>query len=180
MALTRKFLKALKLDEDIIEQIIDAHSETVEGLTKYKEDAEKLPGVQKELETLKAQGDGGWKQKYEDEHAAHEKLKSDQASRETRSAKEKAYRSALKEAGVDEKRHDSILRVTDLDSVELETDGKLKGADEHKKAITSAWADFIPTTTTTGADTSTPPAGSGSQDYSDMSDADYYRNVKKI
>ena len=46
-------------------------------LTKYMSDSEKLPGVQKELDDLKAAGDGGYKEKYEKEHSAFETYKSD-------------------------------------------------------------------------------------------------------
>ena len=54
MALTRKFLKAMGIEEEKIEEIISAHSETVTGLKeeaeKYKADAEKLPSVQAALD----------------------------------------------------------------------------------------------------------------------------------
>jgi hypothetical protein len=53
MALTRKFLKAMGIEEEKIEQIIDAHTETVNALKEerdnFKADAEKLPNVQKQL-----------------------------------------------------------------------------------------------------------------------------------
>ena len=49
MALTRKFLLALGIEDSKIESIIDAHSETVDALKKerddYKAQAEKLPEV---------------------------------------------------------------------------------------------------------------------------------------
>ena len=60
MALTRKLLKGMGLTDEQMDTIIEAHSDTVDGLkgelSKYKADAEKLPGVQKELEDLKAKG----------------------------------------------------------------------------------------------------------------------------
>ena len=71
MALTRKLLKGMGLTDEQVDTIIEAHTDTVDGLkediNKYKGDAEKLPTVQKELDDLKAAGDGGFKQKYEDE-----------------------------------------------------------------------------------------------------------------
>ena len=58
MSLTRKMLKAMGIEEEKIDQIIEAHSETVDSLKadrdSYKEDAEKLKDVQKELDDLKA------------------------------------------------------------------------------------------------------------------------------
>ena len=54
MALTRKLLSALGIEADKVEQIIEAHTETVDGLkqqiAQYKSDAEKLPEVQKQLD----------------------------------------------------------------------------------------------------------------------------------
>ena len=57
MALTRKFLSALGIDADKVDEIINAHTETVDALKnerdKYKADAEKLPEVTRELTSLK-------------------------------------------------------------------------------------------------------------------------------
>ena len=62
MAFTRTFLKALGLTEEQVDSVVEAHTETVDGLKSqmagYKADAEKLEGVQKELDDLKANGDG--------------------------------------------------------------------------------------------------------------------------
>ena len=79
MALSRKFLSALGIEADKIDEIISAHTETVDALKeerdKYKADADKLPGVQKELDDLKktANDADGYKKKYDDEHEAFEK-----------------------------------------------------------------------------------------------------------
>lgn len=60
--------------DEIENQLVALHLGVVDPLkddvTRYKADAEKLPGVQKELDDLKAQGDGGYKAKYEAEHKA--------------------------------------------------------------------------------------------------------------
>ena len=57
------------LTDEQVDTIIEAHTDTVDGLkadvSKYKSDAEKLAGVEKELNDLKAMGDGGYKEKYE-------------------------------------------------------------------------------------------------------------------
>ena len=66
MALTRKLLKGMGLTDEQVDTIIEAHTDTVDGLKEqvktYKADAEKLPNVQKELDDLKAAGDGGFKE----------------------------------------------------------------------------------------------------------------------
>lgn len=165
MALTRKMLKAMGIEEEKIDQIIEAHAETVDGLksdiNKYKGDAEKLPTVQKELDDLKAAGDGGYKEKYEKEHAAFEDFKKTQKGKETKEAKEKAYRDLLKEVGVSEKRIDSVMKVFVHDDINLDESGKIKDADKVAENVKKEWADFIVETNTTGATTNNPPANGG-------------------
>lgn len=165
MAFTRKMLKAMGVEEEKIDQIMDAHVEVVDALKadrdNYKEDAEKLTAVQKELDALKAKGEDGYKEKYEKEHKAFEDFKTEQAAKETKAAKSKAYRELLREAGVSDKRFDGIIKLTDLDGIELDADGKIKDADKHTESIKTEWADFIVSTSTRGAQTATPPTNNG-------------------
>ena len=173
MALTRKLLKGMGLTEEQVDTIIEAHTETVDGLktdiNKYKGDAEKLPGVQKKLADLEAAGDGGYKEKYEKEHADFEKYKADQTAKETRQAKEIAYHEFLKSVGVSEKRIPSIIKVTDLNAVELEGD-KVKDADNKlAESVKTEWADFIETSNTDGANTQNPPANNNNNNGEDPS-----------
>ena len=183
MALTRKLLKGMGLTEEQVDTIIEAHTETTDGLkadvAKYKADAEKLPGVKKELDDLKAAGDGGYKEKYEKEHKAFEDYKADQTAKETRQAKETAYRAFLKSLGVSEKRIAAVIKVSDLDSIELDG-GKVKDPDKKlETSVKTEWADFIETSNTDGANTNTPPANTPSgEDPSKMSMEEYiaYRN----
>lgn len=79
MALTRAFLKSMTLTDEQISAIIEEHSATVTGLkgeiSKYKEDAEKVPDLQKKLEDYEKEN---WKGKYEKEHADFEGYKTEQ------------------------------------------------------------------------------------------------------
>ena len=167
MGFSRKMLKAMNIEEDKIEQIIDAHSETVDALKAerdgYKEDAAKLAAVQKELDELKAKGDDGYKAKYEAEKAAHDALKADIAAKETKKAKTDAYRELLKGANIDEKRIATILRAEapTIDKIELDADGKIKNAEQYTQSIKSDWADFVVTQSAKGTNTATPPANGG-------------------
>ena len=167
MGFSRKMLKAMNIEEEKIEQIIDAHSETVDALKAerdgFKEDAAKLAAVQKELDALKAKGDDGYKAKYEAEKAAHDALKADIAAKETKKAKTDAYRELLKGANIDEKRIATILRAEapTIDKIELDADGKIKNAEQYTESIKSDWADFIVTQSAKGANTATPPAHGG-------------------
>ena len=164
MALTRKALKAMGLTDEQVDSIIEMHTETTDGLkadlNKYKGDAEKLPAVQKELNELKAAGDGGYKEKYEKEHKDFEDFKKAQKGKDEREAREKVYREILKEAGVSEKRIDSIIKVADINALELE-DGKAKEKDKLIESVKTEWSDFIVADGATGAKTSTPPGNGG-------------------
>lgn len=179
MSLTRKMLKAMNIEEEKIDQIIEAHTETVDGfkdkLNDYKDKAEKYDGVKKELDDLK-DGDNDWQKKYEKEHSDFEAYKTDITAKETKRTKEHAYRELLRGAGVSEKRLDAILKVTNLDSVELDKDGKIKDADKHTETVKTEWADFVETTSTQGADTATPPTNNGG---TKMTKADIYKKDDK-
>lgn len=169
MALSRKFLAALGIEADKVDEIINAHSETVNGLkddiAKYKEDAEKLPGVQKELEDLKKQvGDDSdkdpYKVKYEALKEDFDTYKKTVETEKSNNTKLAAYKNLLKEIGISEKRIDSVARLVELDKIQLDKDGKIEGLDEMKKNLTTEWADFIVKDGKEGAGTSTPPDSS--------------------
>lgn len=174
MSLTRKFLAALGIEADKIDEIITAHTDTVDALKnerdKYKTDAEKLPGVQAELESVKKaseekDGKSPWKVKYDALKEEYDGYKADVAAKESKAAKSAAYRQLLKDAGVAEKRIDAVLRVSDVESIKLDKDGKIEGADKLTEGIKTEWADFIVKTSTHGAQTDNPPASTGSKTY---------------
>ena len=179
MALTRKFLSALGIESDKIDEIIEAHADTVDGLKEerdqakkqaeqYEAAAKKLPEVEKELEGLKdAGGNNPFEVKYNALKEDYDKLKgefdgfkSDTEAKEIKRTKESAYKNLLKEVGVSEKRIDSVLKVSDLDSIELDKDGKIKDSDKLKESVKEEWSDFISTNHQQGANTPTPPGGS--------------------
>lgn len=170
MALSRKMLKAMGIEDEKIEQIIEAHSETVDALKEerdnYKTEAEKVPGIKKELDVLKENaekndGKNPYKVKYEALKEEFETFKADTEKKEARATKEDAYKNLLKEAGVSEKRIAAVLKVSDIDSVELDKDGKIKGSDKLIDSIKEEWSDFIVTERQIGAPTVTPPANTG-------------------
>ena len=180
MALTRRMLKAMGISDEQVDEIIAAHTETVDALKEqrdaYKADAEKLADVQKQLDKatadLEAAGKDAYKVKYEALKEEYEGYKTEQTKKESHAAKEKAYRALLQEAGVSEKRLESVLKVSDVDSVELDDKGAIKGADKLTESIKSEWADFITTTETRGAQTSNPPTNNNS---GAMTKADIYK-----
>ena len=128
MALTRKLLKGMGLTDEQVDTIIEAHTDTVDGLKadvgKYKADAEKLPGVQKELDDLKAAGDGGYKEKYEKEHSAFEAFKIDITAKESKAAKEKAVRAYFESKNITGANLDLAMRGCGEEMAALELDGE--------------------------------------------------------
>lgn len=150
---------------EAVDKIIDGHVTSVnalrEDVAKYKADAEKLPAVQKELDDMKANSNDDWKEKHDKLKDEFDKYKNDVLAKETKAAKEAAYRAILKDANLSEKGIEKAVKYADWDKIELEADGKLKGANDHIKAVREEWAEYVTTTTTTGAKTSTPPANNG-------------------
>lgn len=169
MSLTRKMLKAMGIEEEKIEQIIEEHAETVNALKQqrdqYKVDADKLPGVQKELDEYKEaaekDGENPYKAKYEETQQKFDDYKAEVTARETKAKKTAAYRKLLKDAKVSEKRLDSILKLSPVDDIELDDKGEIKDAENVKKKIEEEWSDFIVTEETHGAESNNPPGGSG-------------------
>lgn len=162
LALTRKFLEGMGIEDKQVESIIEAHSETVTALKaerdKAREDAKTVPDLQRQLEEAKAASgdDGEWEQKYNDEHQAFEDFKAQVATEKADAEKAQAYRGMLMSAGIDPKRIDAIMRVTDLSGVEME-DGKLKDAGKLEESAREEWADFVIKEKTLGSKPATPP-----------------------
>lgn len=163
MALTRRFLSALGIEADKIDEIIVAHTETVDGLKsdrdKYKADAEKLADVQKELDGLKAKGEDGYKDKYEKEHKAFEDYKSDITAKESKAAKEAAVKAYFEGKNISGKNLEIAMRgsTAEIAGIEL-SDGKIKDTAALDALVSGTFAGLVQTTQTHGANTNTPPA----------------------
>lgn len=184
MAITRKLLKSMGLTEEQQETIIEAHTDTVNGLKadidRYKADAEKLPDVQKELDGIKGNGEYGYKEKYEAEHKAFETYKKATETEKATAAKEKAVEAVLKKIGVSEKRLQSVAKLAKadglLDALELDENGAVKEADKLEKSLKDSYSEYIITTSTKGANTPNPPANSGG---AKLTMADIYKKDEK-
>lgn len=176
-SLTRKFLEALGVEEKAQDQIMEKHSEVVNEIKterdKFKEDAEKLPEVQKQLDDLKAkQSDDDptelekVKKELADKTAEYEKYKADIEAKETKGKKEEAYRKLLKDAGVGDKYTDIIIKASEkeIDSIAFDKEGNVKDSDKITAGMKDSLANFIVTEQRKGADVQTPPAGNGGSD----------------
>ena len=169
MALTRKFLSALGIEAEKIDEIIGAHTDTIEGLkdelAKVKADAAKLPEVQKELDDLKAKPDDGWKDKYDAARKELAEYKDSVAKEKALAAKKAANQELCKDAGLSENGIAKAVMYADFDSVELDDAGKIKNGKSLIKSIREEWPEHIVKDSTSGARTPTPPAGTGGKTY---------------
>lgn len=165
MALTRKLLKSMGIEDEKIDQIIEAHTEVTDGLKaerdNFKAKAEKLDAVEKELNTLKAAGDGGYKAKYEAEYTAHEALKKQIAEKESKAAKENAVRAYYESKNIKDKNLTIAMRGTNLDAIELGEDGKIKDTKAIDDLVSGDFASLVYTQQTQGANTQNPPGNGG-------------------
>ena len=151
--------------DDIENRLIALHLGVVDPLKDQlqtlKADAEKLPGVQKELDDLKA-GDGDYKAKYEAEAKAHKAYRDQVETDKANAVKSAAVRAALKEAGVNRDEFaELLLGKVDLSKVELDGD-KVKDPDALIAPLKSGYAGCFGTVTDKGTPPANPPAGGGS------------------
>lgn len=177
MALTRKLLKGMGLTDEQMDTIIEAHTDTVDGLkadvAKYKADAEQLPKVKRELDTLKAAGDGGYQEKYEKVKKDFDDYKAEVSGKEAKAAKEKAARAYYESKGITGKSLDIAIRGSGTEIESLEMDGdKIKDTSALDELVNGTFSGLVATTETRGANTSNPPANNNG---SAMTKADIYK-----
>lgn len=159
--------------KDAVNEIIEGHTTSIEALREerdtYKAQAQKAEDLQKQLE--KAQKDlkdatseeaeNKYKTKYEMLKEEYKEYKKGIEEKATKDSKSKAYKELLKEAGISDKRIESVLKVSDIDSIEFDDDGNIKNKDELLNGIKEEWSDFIQTADVQGANTENPPANTG-------------------
>jgi hypothetical protein len=155
------------IEDEKIDQIIEAHTETVDGLKadvqKYKGDAEKLPNIQKELGDLKAKGNDGWKEKHDKIKQEYEEYKADVEGKAARAAKETAVKAYLESKGIKGANLTIAVRGlnAEIDGAELDGD-KLKDTKAFDDLISGDLAGLVTTTSEKGApDPANPPKNTG-------------------
>lgn len=166
--LTRKFLASKGIEADVIDEIIAAHTDTVNGLKdklddyeKLKQDSTKLAEVMKENEKLKAEAAKNSGEDYAKLKAEFEAYKQDVENKAVREKKEAAFKDILKDAGVPEKHFAKIVKYSDIDALELDENGKITTAKDVLKAIKEEWGDHISKDGQKGADVDNPPKNDG-------------------
>lgn len=182
MALTRKFLSALGIEDDKADQIIEAHVQVkdelkaqIDDLTNQnaslKAETEKIPALTKQLEELEGSTSSDELEKVK---AEFEDYKKQVETEKVTSVKKTKLTDLLKKIGVNDTAIDKVIRVTDLDSIELDDKNNIKDGDKLEESLKNEWSGFITTTVDKGTNPTNPPAASGKEkDYSNMSMEEY-------
>ena len=197
MAFTRKFLTALGIEPDKVDEIMAAHVEVTDALKAQindsKDEADKLTKVQAELDKLKASQKeqaeklsaaekerDEIKGKYDTASADLEKIKTENAERETAERSKKALADYLKE----QKYSASAIRlITNKGgfhkSVEFDDEGKAKNLGDILQSIQADedFSGFTPKETKTGHTPATPPNNSGGKAAATWADVDKIKNT---
>lgn len=164
MALTRKLLKGMGLTEEQIDSIIDAHTDSLEGLqSKVKSleaEAAEAKDLKKQLEDLK--GGKDWKAEHDKVKKELDDYRAEQQGKELSAKKRAAYKALLEKEKIDPKRIDTVLKA-DRDKIEaLELDGdNIKDADKLTEGIKADWSDFVVNTVKKGVNNAKPPKSEG-------------------
>jgi uncharacterized protein with GYD domain len=174
MALTKaqvkEILSAAGVDtehmSDAVTRIIDGHTASIEALReerdKYKADSEKFADTKKELEDVQKKlaeaGKDAYKVKYEAIKEEFAEYKNGIEAEKTKQGKLAAYKNLLKKIGISDKRIDAVAKIADLEALELDDSGNIKGESELSKTLKEEWEDFIVTEGEKGAKTPKPPA----------------------
>lgn len=164
MALSRSFLKGMGLTEEQVGAIIEAHSETINGLRDTNKSLETQ--LAEALENAKKTNEdevNEYKSKYEKEHSDFEEYKNSLEKEKEVNKKKLAYGEVLKEAGVSDKRVEQILKLANVDELKLDDNGQLLEKESLTKKIKEDWSEFIPNISINGEKVSNPPQNNGSK-----------------
>jgi len=165
--------KLVALHRTVVDPLLDQVEDAKHEATKYKTEADKVPGLEQKVKDL--EGGEDWKAKYE---KADQDLKDYKAkvAQDAETAKVKAaYKKLLIEEKISEKTLDAVMAATDYSGMKLKDDGTLDGVEDLKKAIDTKWGGFKVQTRQRGQQVDNPPAGAPGG--SDSSVREYVRKL---
>ena len=158
MGLTREKLETLGLHEEQIEAILSDHLDAVSTM---QNDAKKF------------------KADYEKERSDFEIFRNEQKKKELKAAKERVFRNIIGAAGIAEKRIDAVLRISNLDDLELDGAGVPQNSEILTEKIREEFPEFIVTSKEMGAMVMTPPDMHDTRDLGKLDMAAYIAERKK-
>lgn len=149
MAVTRAFLKGLGLSKEQEDAIIEAHTETVDGLK------QSIADIQKKLDDSK-----DYEKKFHEKETEFNDYKQKEATKAEKETKRKLYSDLLDKAKVSPDIKELVLQTVDYDSFEVK-DGKVTDENKAMSDIKSKYGKFITTTQTKPAIVANPPENAG-------------------
>ena len=166
--------------DEIENNLVALHLGVVDPLkddvAKYKAEAEKLPGVQKELDDLKAKSGDSWKSKYEKEHSDFEAYKKGITEKESKAAKEKAVKAYFEGKNITGANLDIAMRGASAEIAGVELDGdKIKDTAALDALVGGTYAGLVVTKSVQGAQTPNPPAHNGAKSKEQSRAAELYQ-----
>ena len=165
MALTRKMLKAMGIDDEKIDQIIEAHTEVTDALKTENEGLKKKAAdydtVKKELDGLKANPTDDWEEKHDKVKKEFDDYKNGIEAEKTLASKKNAVKSIIENAGIkDPAIVELIMLKTKYDDIELDGD-KVKDAEALTNTIKTDYSAYVEKDSKGGAKVDNPPASTG-------------------
>ncbi len=104
--------------------------------------AETEPSADTAEEAIPAEAD--WKTLYEEAKQENEALREENARRELRRQKEKAYEGLLARCGIPRSKREAVLRLCDVEAIELDENGAIRESQRLEEAICAEWGEIIP------------------------------------
>lgn len=163
-------LKALGIEEEKIDQIIEEHSESVNALKQKAGDAEEvaeqLKAITQERDELKAKlkESGAAVKELEKLKSEFENYKSEVTGKEEAAAKESAVKEYFKSKNIVGGNLEIAMRgcKDEIASIALE-EGKIADTKSLDALISGTYSSLVSKTTKQGADTANPPSGNGTK-----------------
>lgn len=172
MALTRKSLKAMGIEDEKIEQIIEAHTEVTSALKDeldeykaYKDEAEKVPSLEAKIKELE-EAENPFESKYTKLKTEYDNYKQGVEEKELKIAKEKAVTAYFESKNIKGANLKIALRGAkdEISAVEISDDGKIKNTEALDKLVKEDFAGLVGVIETKGADTPNPPQNTGGKE----------------
>ena len=179
--ISRSLLASMNLTEEQQKTIIDANAETLKEIReerdRYKADAEKLPGVQKQLDDLKAEIPAKYvsKEDHEKTVTEYQQYKADVDAEKSRAAREKAAREYYESKGIKGADLSIAMRGSSAEvaALKLKADGTIEDTATLDALVQGDFSRLVGTAETRTVDTggSMQPSGNVQKNTNDFMNA---------
>lgn len=170
MGLTRKALRAMGIEEDKIEQIIEMHTGTTAALQEkidgLQAEAANVADLKKQLDALKTVNEkiSPFEKQYNDLKTEYDNYKSDVENKQTMQKKESAVKAYLESKGIKGNNLKIAMRAVkdEINGVELDGDN-IKDCTAFDTLLSGDFSGLVSKEKQVGANVPNPPKGDGSE-----------------